>query len=316
MKKCFCILLVLFCCAALLAGCGPNQPQTPADTQPSETPAPAEAPDLEAVLKALAEQYPGDTARALAEHLLENPYFKLFVVEAQDVRNGEMPYFPALNQSFTGEGLKDSACAWDAFGSRAIVYVFTPEEGADAQAILDAAENAVDPYWSETPFDNRLSFASGGRAFFAMYNSGMQPVTGAVAEKARDFVEMFHAYLNDAPEAAAMETARYLTAHQKITAMRAEPAAPGRLLGFGDYEHENEVTGFAEGAGLIPEISPDPFIGYVFRLEDGADVDAFIKDLEQKANLAWNVCIVTDTVITEAHGNTVLFMMCSEGKDR
>ena len=42
---------------------------------------------------------------------------------------------------------------------------------------------------------------------------------------------------------------------------------------------------------------------------------AFVKSLEDNANLAWNICMVANTVIIETDGNAVLFMMCSEAKD-
>ena len=311
MKKIICILLVFVCCAALFAGCKPQTPPDGPAAEPSSGNTAADGQDLEAFLKDLTARYPDDTAAALAGRILENPYYKLFVQETPDLQ-GEFTYFPALNESFTGEGLKEASCVWDAFDSRAFIYVFTPAEGADAQTILAAAKNAVDPYWSEEPFENELLLTAGGKAFFALYNGGMEPVTGMIAAKARDFTEMFHAYLKDHPDAPVLEIAEYLASHQKITSMCAYTAVPGVLTGFGDFEHETEITGFAQGASLIPEISPNPFIGYLFRLEDGADVDAFMKELAEKANLAWNVCIVTDTVITEADGNTVLFMMCSE----
>ena len=313
MKKVFCFLLIFVCCAALFGGCkadpqpGGDTPTANGDREPTTEALPAGALDPEALFKELAAQYPDDTAEALAARLLQNPYFRLFQLESTEF------YYPALNESFSNKGVKEAACIWDMFGSsRAFVYVFTPETEADAEAILKSAEKAVDPYWSEKPFDHQLSLVTGGKAFFAMYNDGMEPVTGAIAEKARDFVEMFHAYLEEHPEASSLELAGYFAAHQKISELYAAAVEPGVLLGFGDFEHEYEVTGFAEGATFAPVISPNSFIGYVFRLEDGADADAFMKELGENANLVWNVCIGANTKIIEADGNTVLFMMCNE----
>ena len=141
----------------------------------------------------------------------------------------------------------------------------------------------------------------------------MEPVTGEIAVKAEDFVDMFHTLLKEDPDASAQIIAEYMTSHQKVTAMQAIKAEPGALTGFGDYENAAEVRGFAEGAGLIPDLSPNPFIGYVFRLDDGADTAAFVQMLKEKANPAWNVCIRTNTVITETDGSAVLFMMCNQG---
>ena len=293
MKKVLCFLLIFVCCAALFSGCKAAPQPSGGDGTTSDA-LPAGALDLEALLKELAAQYPDDTAEALAARLLENPWFRLFQAESTEF------YYPALNESFSDKGIKEAACLWDVFGSsRAVIYVFTPETEANAKAILASAEKAVDPYWSEAPFDHQLSLVTGGRAFFALYNDGMEPVTGPIAEKARDFVDMFHDYVKEHPDAAPLEIAAYLAGHQKIAEMR-------------DFEHENEVAGFAEGAGLIPVMSPNSFIGYVFRTEDGTDAEAFMKDLEDKANLGWNVCIVVNTKIVEADGNTVLFMMCDE----
>ena len=306
MKKILCFLLVFACCAALFTGCKAEKEPTGTDA-PSPDAAPAGKLDPEALFKELAAQYPNDTAEQLAERLLENPYFRLFETESTEF------YYPALNESFNTKGIKEAACIWDIYGSsRAVVYVFTPDTEADAEAILQSAKNAVDPYWSEEPFDHQLTLVTGGRAFFALYNDGMEPVTGLIAEKARDFVEMFHAYLKEHPEASTLQLAEYFSAHQKVAELLAASVEPGYLNGFSDLETQNEVTGFAEGAAFAPVISPNSFIGYVFRLADGADVEAFMKDLEEKAKLGWNVCIVVNTKIIEADGNTVLFMMCDE----
>ena len=310
MKKPIALLLVLALFAALFAACGktPEKPDAPATEAPAENTAPAGGLDLEALLRELDQENPDAEPAALCEKLREDPYFVLYTQE--EIAD----YYPALNYDFTPEGVKSAACIWDAFGdSRAFVYVFEAENEDAASALAEALKTALDPYWTETPLKNQLAFSSGARVFFAGYNDGMVPVTGAIAEKARDFVEMFHAYLKENPGAELLTMAKYFASHQKFTAMNTAAVVPGRLTGFGDFEHETEVTGFAEGAAFTPVMSPNTFIGYVFRLADGEDVDAFIRQLEEKANLGWNVCMFADTVITEADGNTVLFMMCSEG---
>ena len=52
------------------------------------------------------------------------------------------------------------------------------------------------------------------------------------------------------------------------------------------------------------------FVGYVFTLEDGADVDAFKATLEANANPRWQICVTADETIIENVGNTVFFLMC------
>jgi len=79
----------------------------------------------------------------------------------------------------------------------------------------------------------------------------------------------------------------------------------GFLMGF-DNE---EITGFKSGATFAPMIGTIPFIGYVFELEEGADVDAFVQMLKDGANLRWNICSAAEEMACEAVGNKVVFVM-------
>lgn len=80
---------------------------------------------------------------------------------------------------------------------------------------------------------------------------------------------------------------------------------PGYLNGF-----REEIGGFLEGACFGPVIGSIPFIGYVFELEDRADVDAFVQNLKDQGDLQWNICTVADELVCDAYGNTVFFVMC------
>jgi len=84
------------------------------------------------------------------------------------------------------------------------------------------------------------------------------------------------------------------------------PVEPGLLTGFDNAE----ITGFKEGVMFAPMMGTIPFVGYVFVLEDGADVDAFTKSLEDSANLRWNVCTEAEELVVDSEGNTVFFLMC------
>ena len=66
----------------------------------------------------------------------------------------------------------------------------------------------------------------------------------------------------------------------------ATPVEPGLLSGFDN----TEIKGFKEGAMFGPMMGTIPFVGYIFVLEDGADVDAFVTTLKDNANLRWNIC--------------------------
>lgn len=77
------------------------------------------------------------------------------------------------------------------------------------------------------------------------------------------------------------------------------------LSGFDNYE----VNGFAECVMFAPMIGTIPFVGYVFTVGDGVDAAAFASDLEDNANLRWNICVAADEVATAVEGNKVMFVM-------
>lgn len=105
----------------------------------------------------------------------------------------------------------------------------------------------------------------------------------------------------------AQEIADGLLQNEVIEFMGASmPVEPGYLTGFNDAE----ITGFKEGVMFAPMIGTIPFVGYIFTLEEGADVDAFKTTLKDNANLRWNICTVAEELIVENEGNTVFFLMC------
>lgn len=102
------------------------------------------------------------------------------------------------------------------------------------------------------------------------------------------------------------EIADALLTNEVIQFMPASmPVEPGFLNGFND-----EIKGFEEGVMFGPAIGTIPFVGYIFTVADGGDVDAFVKTLEDNANLRWNICTEAEEMICEAVGNTVFFVMC------
>lgn len=83
------------------------------------------------------------------------------------------------------------------------------------------------------------------------------------------------------------------------------PVEEGFLTGFDNAE----IKGFEEGVMFAPMIGTIPFVGYVFTLADGADADAFVKTLEDNANLRWNICTQADEMVSAVEGNIVFFVM-------
>ena len=268
--------------------------------------------DMESFLTNLAEEHPGATPAELTAEILKDPYFTLF--NEADTSY----YYPGLPYDYTPEGIKECSCIYDwVTNSGALIYIMTAEDGTDPAALVKAFVDNADPQWLDfdgTGLDGMVSGVIGGKAIFAMYDTAMQPVTGKIAEKARDFVDIFHEYLAENPDATCLELVEYFNLHQKFNTLYTLPIEEGKLTGFGELGGDTEITGFADGAGLVPMMSPNLFICYIFELPDDADMGAFVAQLEDNANLAWNVCMVANTVITDTDGNKVLFMMCAEGE--
>ena len=80
----------------------------------------------------------------------------------------------------------------------------------------------------------------------------------------------------------------------------------GLLTGFGNAE----ITGFTDGVMFAPMIGSIPFVGYVFALEDGADVEAFMQLLKDNADPRWNICVEAEETVVENADNMVFFVMC------
>ncbi|MBQ1186347.1 MAG: hypothetical protein IIX54_01485 [Clostridia bacterium] len=105
----------------------------------------------------------------------------------------------------------------------------------------------------------------------------------------------------------AMEVAERLIGNEIIQFMGgATPIEAGLLSGFDN----TEIKGFKDGAMFAPMMSSIAFVGYVFELEDGADVEAFKTTLKDSANLRWNICVEAEELIVENEGNKVFFIMC------
>ena len=83
------------------------------------------------------------------------------------------------------------------------------------------------------------------------------------------------------------------------------PVEPGLVAGFDNAE----ITGFEEGVMFAPMMGTIPFVGYIFTLEEGADVEAFKSTLEENANLRWNICTEAEELTVDSEGNKVFFLM-------
>ena len=123
---------------------------------------------------------------------------------------------------------------------------------------------------------------------------------------AQTLLNVFYDELASNPSATAEELANKVIAHESIQFMpMVAPMEEGYLTGF-----NNEIKGFEEAYTFAPGIGTIPFVGYIFTLADGADVEAFKTNLESEANLRWNICTAAEEMVCENVGNTVFFLMC------
>lgn len=117
----------------------------------------------------------------------------------------------------------------------------------------------------------------------------------------------FHALKAENAEITAQEMADAILANPMIqfggASMEVEE---GLLTGFGNAE----IKGFTDGVMFAPMIGSIPFVGYVFTLEEGADVDAFLQTLKDNADPRWNICTEAEETVVENADNMVFFVMC------
>ena len=108
------------------------------------------------------------------------------------------------------------------------------------------------------------------------------------------------------PDGTALEVAERIITNESIPFMgSAMEVEPGFLIGFDNAE----ITGFKEGAIFSPMIGTIPFVGYIFEMGDGTDIDGFMDTLKDNANLRWNICTEAEELTIEKEGNKVFFLM-------
>lgn len=320
MKKIIVLILILSVLAAVFASCDgiptgiaeTTRPESTSAPEPTGTsadepqPEPVETPEDEIVnafIKAV-QTKTGATAEEIANALLEVRYLKNFeVMEAEY-------YYPGFDFSFKPDA-KASYCIVDNYSPKSnLAYVFELEAGADSEAFVKSLEENANMNWNynDNPATEGAHVVIENFVFFMVYNDTLGDVDDApVAKKARDIVGIFRDYLKEHPTATALEIAEYINAHQHVAQLYTQKVEENRLTGLSDY-----IDGYSDGATFSPMMMPSTFIGYVFKVEDGGDVDAFATKIRNSANLAWNVCVVVNTAIVETEGNYVIFMMCNE----
>ena len=121
--------------------------------------------------------------------------------------------------------------------------------------------------------------------------------------------DAFVAAKEEKPEISAEELANLLVTNEAILFMGGAMPLEANQEFFNGFD-EYKITGYESGALYMPMIGSIPFIGYVFDLAEGADVEAFVKALSDHCNPRWNICVTAEQTVVGAYGNTVFFLMC------
>lgn len=85
----------------------------------------------------------------------------------------------------------------------------------------------------------------------------------------------------------------------------------GTLRGF-DYA---EITGFDEGYMFSTVDKSIPFVGYVFDLSEDTDVNEFMENLKENANLSFNTTADADQVVVDNVGDKVVVIITPDSFD-
>jgi len=259
------------------------------------------------------------TAEEMATVLSTNPIIQ-FMPMATPVEPG---YLAGFKNDI--KGFEKAAVYMPMMGSIAFAgYIFELADDADVNAFIKTLEDNADPAWNIcVTADYILSGAYGNTVFFLMYQKTLDeaeaPADGGAAADAvivepeveegtwgETLWNAFTSNMNDNPSSTAVDAAFMLAMHESIPFMSgSSEIMPGFLAGF-----DNELSGFKTGAMFGPMIGSIAFVGYVFELEEGADIDAFIKTLTDESNPGWNICVTADQTVVGAYNNMVFFLMC------
>ncbi|MBQ8798018.1 MAG: hypothetical protein IJZ55_00470 [Lachnospiraceae bacterium] len=269
-------------------------------------------------MKANPETAPIDMANTLST----NPVIQ-FMAGGMEVEPG---FLAGFSEDITG--FEKGAMYGPMMGSIAFAgYIFELADDADVNAFIELLKSKADPRWNIcVAADYTQVGAYENTVYFLMYPAEMDNASAEGGEGATEEAvviypdvemgtwgetlwEAFETTMTDNPSSTAVDAAFMLSMHESIPAEAMYGSAeimPGLLSGFDNFE----VTGFKSGAMFGPMMGSVAFIGYVFELEEGADVEPFMTLLTANSNPRWNVCVEAEQTVVGAYNNMVFFLMC------
>ena len=322
MKKLLAILISMTMIFSLVACGGSNNEPEPVNIVPEFTEGTAGETLWNAFATAVAENEAA-TPEELATLLSTNSVIP-FMCGAAPVEPG---YLAGFDADITG--FESGAAFCPMIGSIAFAgYVFELAKDADVTAFVDTLKANANPAWNIcVSADYVQAGALGNKVYFLMYPASMDEAENISSDPAviifptveegtwGDILwNEFLTVMDEDASAPVTEIANAVAMHESIPFMAgAAEVAPGYLAGF-----DVEIDGFKSGASFGPMMSSIAFVGYVFELEDDADLDAFLTKLSKNSNPRWQMCVTADQTVIGAYNNTVFFLMCpnSNGSEK
>lgn len=135
-------------------------------------------------------------------------------------------------------------------------------------------------------------------------NASVEAIANALIAKYAEFTgvkDMYDEYMAEMSEEDQIPYEEFLSYQLSVA-----PVEVGSewLSGF-----DATPAGYSEAYCYQPMMMGQAFIGYIFRVAEGTDVEAFKTSLVENCNPRWNICTMANTTVCENYGNLVYFSM-------
>lgn len=167
-----------------------------------------------------------------------------------------------------------------------------------------AGEEKKDPTNGGNTVENNETPAPAGPTDKELADAAsVEEIAKALINKYAEFAgvrETYDQYMAEMPEEEQISYEEFLSYQMAVN-----PVDPEYLMGFG----ETQPTGYSEAYVYQPMMMGTAFIGYIFRVAEGTDVEAFKKSLTDNCDPRWNICTMANTTVCENFENLVYFTM-------
>ena len=169
----------------------------------------------------------------------------------------------------------------------------TTEAPVNNEETTAAAENAT----TEAPAPSEAELAAA---------ASVEAIAQALMNKYAEFTglkDIYDEYMAEMPEEDQISFEEFCS-YQLSVAPVDTTAEELWLMGFNEAP-----AGFSEAYCYQPMMMGQAFIGYIFRVAEGTDVEAFKTTLKDTCDPRWNICTMANTTVCESYGDLVYFSM-------